>query len=580
MPTVTAMKSYCAQHSCDFGVMLGDNIYPDGAMADADDARALSRRVHDALRLAGRGATDFRIYGVLGNHDWHTSRDGALAQVRFLETTPPFFMNGLFYRVVPAAAHGEVEIFALDTQVLLAATKTPEAVLAEDASEVQTDDLEYFEPWAAPQTEAERNMVQWLEASLASSKARWKIVIGHHPLWSTAGSKFQQAKSLRRLILPALCRYADLYLAGHEHTLEVHTDGCTEALPGSDVTPLAAGRVGQRLEDAPDEQRIHSSAAQGASGAAHAVRARPDLGLRAFDIRRRPRDRAADRDAARRFGHSAGHLRALLHAAQLVGTGEHAMSSWDTLSAAARCRALRAGTGPVYNPATGETARQVSLASADETRAAIRAAHDAFPAWAATAPLQRARVMFRFKALLDAHAGELASIITSEHGKVLSDARGEVLRGTEVVEFACGIPHLLKGEFSDSVGAGIDSWSLRQPVGVCAGITPFNFPAMVPMWMFPLAIACGNTFVLKPSEKRSLLLIARRRVARRGGAAARVCSTSSTATAKPSTSCSRIRTSRPSASSARRRWPSTSMKRRRSTASACRRSAGQRITWW
>jgi len=157
--------------------------------------------------------------------------------------------------------------------------------------------------------------------------------------------------------------------------------------------------------------------------------------------------------------------------------------------------------GPVYNPATGETAQQVSLASADETRAAIRAAHDAFPAWAATAPLQRARVMFRFKALLDAHAGELASIITSEHGKVLPDARGEVLRGTEVVEFACGIPHLLKGEFSDSVGAGIDSWSLRQPVGVCAGITPFNFPAMVPMWMFPLAIACGNTFVLKPSER-------------------------------------------------------------------------------
>ena len=158
-------------------------------------------------------------------------------------------------------------------------------------------------------------------------------------------------------------------------------------------------------------------------------------------------------------------------------------------------------SGPVYNPATGETAREVSLATADETRAAIRAARAALPAWAATAPLQRARVMFRFKALLDAHAGELASIITSEHGKVLSDARGEVLRGTEVVEFACGIPHLLKGEFSDSVGTGVDSWSLRQPVGVCAGITPFNFPAMVPMWMFPLAIACGNTFVLKPSER-------------------------------------------------------------------------------
>jgi tartrate-resistant acid phosphatase type 5 len=238
MPTVSAMKSYCAQYSCDFGVMLGDNIYPDGATADADDARRFRDVFTTPYGSLVEGRDSFRIYGVLGNHDWHTSRDGALAQVRFLETTPPFFMNGLFYRVVPAAAHGEVEIFALDTQMLLAATKTSEAVLAEDASEVQTDDLEYFEPWAAPQNEAERNMVQWLEASLASSKARWKIVIGHHPLWSTAGSKFQQAKSLRRLILPALCRYADLYLAGHEHTLEVHTDGCTEALPTSDVTPL------------------------------------------------------------------------------------------------------------------------------------------------------------------------------------------------------------------------------------------------------------------------------------------------------------------------------------------------------
>src|SRR5688572_19107004 len=162
------------------------------------------------------------------------------------------------------------------------------------------------------------------------------------------------------------------------------------------------------------------------------------------------------------------------------------------------------GTGrssPVYNPATGHVALRVALASADETRAAINVAKNALPGWAETPPLRRARVLFKFKALLDAHIDELASIITSEHGKVLSDARGEVTRGLEVVEFACGIPHLLKGEFSDSVGNGIDSWSLRQSVGVCAGITPFNFPAMVPMWMFPIAIACGNTFVLKPSER-------------------------------------------------------------------------------
>jgi malonate-semialdehyde dehydrogenase (acetylating)/methylmalonate-semialdehyde dehydrogenase len=158
-------------------------------------------------------------------------------------------------------------------------------------------------------------------------------------------------------------------------------------------------------------------------------------------------------------------------------------------------------TGPVYNPATGVPRGRVAFASAEETRVAIAAAEAALPGWAATPPLQRARVMFRFKALLEAHADELALLLTSEHGKVLSDARGELVRGIEVVEFACGIPQLLKSEFTENVGTGIDSWSIRQPVGVCAGITPFNFPAMVPMWMFPVAIACGNTFVLKPSEK-------------------------------------------------------------------------------
>jgi malonate-semialdehyde dehydrogenase (acetylating)/methylmalonate-semialdehyde dehydrogenase len=157
--------------------------------------------------------------------------------------------------------------------------------------------------------------------------------------------------------------------------------------------------------------------------------------------------------------------------------------------------------GPVFNPATGELRGRVAYASTDETRAAITTAEAAFPGWASTPPLQRARVMFRFKALLEAHAEELAALLTSEHGKVLSDARGELVRGIEVVEFACGIPQLLKSEFTENVGTNVDSWSIRQPVGVCAGITPFNFPAMVPMWMFPVAIACGNTFVLKPSEK-------------------------------------------------------------------------------
>jgi malonate-semialdehyde dehydrogenase (acetylating) / methylmalonate-semialdehyde dehydrogenase len=158
-------------------------------------------------------------------------------------------------------------------------------------------------------------------------------------------------------------------------------------------------------------------------------------------------------------------------------------------------------SGDVYNPATGERTRRVAFAGPGEVDRAARAAAAAFPAWAATPPLTRARILFKFRELLDREAGALARLISEEHGKVLSDAAGEVVRGTEVVEFACGIPHLLKGEFTEQVGRGIDSWSVRQPLGVCVGITPFNFPAMVPMWMFPVALACGNTFVLKPSER-------------------------------------------------------------------------------
>src|SRR5580693_1016335 len=157
--------------------------------------------------------------------------------------------------------------------------------------------------------------------------------------------------------------------------------------------------------------------------------------------------------------------------------------------------------GDVYNPATGEKSGRVAFAGSGDVDRAVRAAAEAFPAWAGTPPLTRARILFKFRELLDREAGALARLITNEHGKVLSDAAGEVVRGTEVVEFACGIPHLLKGEFTEQVGRGIDSWSVRQPLGVCAGITPFNFPAMVPMWMFPMAIATGNTFILKPSER-------------------------------------------------------------------------------
>ncbi|TPW28967.1 CoA-acylating methylmalonate-semialdehyde dehydrogenase [Pararhizobium mangrovi] len=156
---------------------------------------------------------------------------------------------------------------------------------------------------------------------------------------------------------------------------------------------------------------------------------------------------------------------------------------------------------PVFNPATGEQSADLPLSTVEEVEAAIAAAQAAQPAWGRTPPLKRARFMFKFKQLLDENADRIAEAISAEHGKTHDDALGEVARGVEVVEFACGIPHLLKGEFSRNAGSSIDVTSDRQPLGVVAGITPFNFPAMVPMWMFPIAVACGNTFVLKPSER-------------------------------------------------------------------------------
>lgn len=156
-------------------------------------------------------------------------------------------------------------------------------------------------------------------------------------------------------------------------------------------------------------------------------------------------------------------------------------------------------TQDVTNPATGKVTGRAGLADALQVNAAVAAAQAAFPAWADTPPLRRARVMFKFLELLNQHRDELAHLITAEHGKVFTDAQGEVTRGIDIVEFACGIPQLLKGDYTEQVSTGIDNWTLRQPLGVVAGITPFNFPVMVPMWMFPVAIAAGNTFVLKPS---------------------------------------------------------------------------------
>jgi malonate-semialdehyde dehydrogenase (acetylating)/methylmalonate-semialdehyde dehydrogenase len=165
---------------------------------------------------------------------------------------------------------------------------------------------------------------------------------------------------------------------------------------------------------------------------------------------------------------------------------------------------LQPGSGPSapsYNPASGEVIGAVALATAADVDQAVQAALAAFTTWSQTPPLKRARVMFRFKELIERDMDKLAAAITREHGKIFSDAKGEVIRGLEVVEYACGIPELLKGEYTEQIANGIDAWTMRQALGVCVGITPFNFPAMVPMWMFPMAIACGNTFVLKPSER-------------------------------------------------------------------------------
>ncbi|MCB1833093.1 MAG: CoA-acylating methylmalonate-semialdehyde dehydrogenase, partial [Geminicoccaceae bacterium] len=158
-------------------------------------------------------------------------------------------------------------------------------------------------------------------------------------------------------------------------------------------------------------------------------------------------------------------------------------------------------TGPIFNPATGEQTGEVALASASEVQIAVDAAREAQASWANTAVIRRARTMFRLKELIEANMDEMAKLVTAEHGKTLDDAKGSITRGLEVVEFACGIPQLLKGEFSHNVGTGVDLISVRHPVGIAAGITPFNFPVMVPLWMAPIAIACGNAFILKPSEK-------------------------------------------------------------------------------
>ncbi len=234
--------------------------------------------------------------------------------------------------------------------------------------------------------------------------------------------------------------------------------------------------------------------------------------------------------------------------------------------------------GPVYNPATGKVARQVDFASVEEVDAAVAIAKAAFPGWRATSISRRTEILFRIRNLVEQHREEIAAHLTREHGKVRTDALGEVARGLENLEFATGIPHLLKGGFSEQVSSGIDVYQIRQPLGVVAGITPFNFPAMVPMWMFANAIACGNTFVLKPSEKDPSASVYLGELLKEAGLPDGVFTRRSTVTAWRSTASSSIPISLRSASSARRRWRDTSTRRGRRTASGCRRWVARRTT--
>jgi len=240
-PTAEAMVSYCESRSCEFSVMLGDNIYPDGATKGVDgksDEERFDILFSKPFSPLGEGKPDFRIYTTLGNHDWNTSRAGAMAQVEFMENTLPFYMDGISYSVKPPAGNGEVEIFVIDTEVLLSSTTVYEDELNDDGSPVVGTEVKEPEPWTVPQNDAEKNMVAWLDNAMKQSDARWKLVVAHHPIWSTGGTKFTQATALREMLMPTLCRYADVYFAGHEHSLELHEDSCESVLGEGSNLPL------------------------------------------------------------------------------------------------------------------------------------------------------------------------------------------------------------------------------------------------------------------------------------------------------------------------------------------------------
>lgn len=249
-PVAFAADEVCRTLGCDFAAMVGDNIYPDGATLGADgitDARRFYDMLDRPYGKLGAGTQDFTIFAMMGNHDWRISREATTAQMNYLQDHPNFTMPGFFYRAEPAGLEGFVELFVVDTEMLLAGTEVHVNNLDANGRETRTGELEVWDDFVKPATDGEKRMVDWLAESLAASPAHWKIVIGHHALWSGGGSKFEKAHALRALYMDAVCQHADAYVSGDDHMLEIYVDDCrSEGVSDRPPLPLLVSGAGSK----------------------------------------------------------------------------------------------------------------------------------------------------------------------------------------------------------------------------------------------------------------------------------------------------------------------------------------------
>ena len=239
-PVAMAAAEVCKREDCDFGALMGDNIYPDGATLGADgisDERRFREMLDQPFGTFGEGKAGFTLYAMMGNHDWHISREATEAQLEYLKAHPAFTMPDLFYRAVPQGMEGKLEIFVVDTEMLLAGTQVHKDDLDAEGNEIRNTPLEEWPDYVRASNARERGMIEWLTAALQSSTAKWKIVMGHHALWSSGGSKYEKARALRKLMLDPICRYADAYIAGDDHLIEAYTDDCS-TVSGAPAEPV------------------------------------------------------------------------------------------------------------------------------------------------------------------------------------------------------------------------------------------------------------------------------------------------------------------------------------------------------